>query len=128
MSLNLIYHFQSSQNQNEHFMPPNYRVIYFFSENGMLDRAFLQEMSKSVPDADHMNLSFSNLEDLKVFALRVCLDLAKKEVRLISAQDYNIGIDGATDQKSYKNIFDKYGELAINTSFKKKGLLSKLFS
>ncbi|MGE3610525.1 MAG: hypothetical protein AB7I27_13125 [Bacteriovoracaceae bacterium] len=129
MGLNLIYHFQSSQNQDEDFKPARYRVIYFFSEQGFLEKEFMREMSKSVPEADHEQITFLNLDDLKAFALRVCQEMDLSEIRLISVQDYNIGLDGAKDLKSFQSIFDNYGELVVNEAApRKKGLLGKLFS
>jgi hypothetical protein len=128
MSLNLIYHFQVSQHQDIEFRPASYGVVYFFSEEGFVDPELLREMSKTVPDADHVRLTFLNLDELKSFALRVCQELSHREVRLLSVQDYNIGLDGARDLQSFQMIFQKYGELLINESVKKKGLLSKIFS
>lgn len=129
MALNLIYHFQTSQNQDQEFRPASYGVVYFFNKGGFLERDFLQEMSKSVPEADHVDLKFLNLDDLKAFALRVCQELGEKEVRLISVQDYNIGLDGARDKESFKGIFTKYGEVIVNeAAVRKKGLFGKLFS
>lgn len=128
MSLHLIYHFQTSQNQDTEFKPASYGVVYFFSESGFIDRNVLKEMSKTVPEADHERLTFLSLDDLKIFALRVCQEIGEFDVRLISVQDYNIGLDGAKDIKSFKAVFEKYGELVQNDSAKKKGLFSKLFS
>ena len=127
MALNLIYHFQTSQNQDHEFIPASYGVVYFFSNEGFLDKEFLTEISKAIPEANSENLTFLNLDDLKIFSLRVCQELSEKEVRLISVQDYNIGIDGAKDLKSFQEIFDKYGELIVNESAKKKGLMAKFF-
>lgn len=126
--LQLIYHFQASQKQDLEFRPASYGVMYFFSESGFIDKKLLMEMSKTVPDADHDRLTFLSLDDLKIFALRVCEELSHKEVRLISVQDYNIGLDGAKDLQSYKTLFEKYGELVQNDSAKKRGLFSKFFS
>lgn len=128
MSLNLIYHFHTSQNQDGDFRPASYGVVYFFSEQGFLEKDLLKEMSKTVPEADHENLTFLNLDDLKTFALRVCQEASEKEVRLMSVQDYNIGLDGAKDLKSFQTVFSKYGEVVVNESAKKKGLFGKLFS
>lgn len=128
MSLNLIYHFHTSQNQDGDFKPASYGVVYFFSEQGFLEKDLLKEMSKTVPEADHENLTFLNLDDLKTFALRVCQETSEKEVRLMSVQDYNIGLDGAKDLKSFQTVFSKYGEVVVNESAKKKGLFGKLFS
>lgn len=128
MSLNLIYHFKSSQNHNEEFVPASYGVVYFFSDEGFLETNFLQEMSKSVPEANHQSLTFLNLDDLKAFALRVAQELSLKQVRLISVQDYNIGLDGAKSLDSFRSLFDKYGEVVINEQFKKKTFLGKFFN
>lgn len=128
MALNLIYHFQTSQNQDGEFKPASYCVVYFFDEQGFLEKDLLKEMSKTVPEADHNNLTFLNLDDLKTFALRVSQELSEKEVRLISVQDYNIGLDGAKDLASFQSIFTKYGDVVINESARKKGLFGKLFS
>lgn len=128
MTLNLIYHFQTSQNKNEDFRPATYGVVYFFSEEGFLEKPLLREMSKTVPDADHNNLTFLNLDDLKAFALRVCQEQGAREVRLLSVQDYNIGLDGAKDLATFNAIFKKYGESVINETARKKGLFSKFFS
>ena len=128
MSLKLIYHFQTSQNTDGDFKPASYGVVYFFSEQGFLEAEMLKEMSKTVPEADHENLTFLNLDDLKSFALRVCQETSEKEVRLMSVQDYNIGLDGAKDLKSFQTVFSKYGEVVVNESVRKKGLFGKLFS
>ncbi len=129
MALNLIYHFRTSENQDGDFRPASYRVVYFFSEEGFLEKELLQEMAKSVPGSDFHELTFLNLDDLKAFALRVCLEVSMPEVRLLSVQDYNIGLDGAKDLTSFKGIFQKYGEKIINEAAqKKKGLFGKLFS
>jgi|SRR5690606_21327224 len=128
MSLNLIYRFQTSQNQAGDFKPASYGVVCFFSDDGFLDEALLKELSKTVPEADHVHLTFLSLDDLKTFALRVGQEFSVREVRLISVQDYNIGIDGARDLKSFQSIFSKYGDVVINESIsKKKGLFSKIF-
>jgi hypothetical protein len=128
MSLNLVYHYQASQNQDQEFVPSSYGVVYFFGPDGFLDQEFLREMSKSVPSADHTQLTFLNLDELKAFALRVAIEFQVNEVRLISVQDYNIGLDGARDKKTFGELFQKYGEVLVNEASRKKGLLGKFFS
>lgn len=129
MGLSIIYHFQSSQNQDELFIPASYRVIYFFSAEGFLTQSMLQELARSVPEADPKRLTFLSLDELKDFALRVSQELGVREVRLISVLDYNIGLDGAKDQESFKNVFNTFGELLINeTAVKKKNFFGKLFT
>ena len=128
MSPILVYHFQSSQSQDGEFRPASYQMVYFFDEQGFLDENQLQELSKSVPDANHELLNFLSLDDLKIFALRVAIELKVPEVRLISVQDYNIGVDGARDLASFTAIFEKYGEAIVNEeAAKKRSLFGKLF-
>jgi hypothetical protein len=127
--LNLIYHFHSSQNQDEEFRPASYRVVYFFNDQGFVSDSVLLELLKSFPEANSQDMTFLNLDDLKAFALRVAQELQSAQIKLISVQDYNIGIDGAKDLKTFRQLFDKYGEALINeTMVKKKGLLGKIFS
>ena len=129
MSLNLIYHFKPSESLAASFEPASYRVVYFFSDQGFLEQSLLKEMSKTVPDANHELLSFLNLDDLRAVALRVCQEAGSPEVRIISVQDYNIGVDGARDLKGFQGIFGKFGEVVVNEeASKKKGFLGKLFS
>lgn len=127
--LTLIYHFQSSQNQDQEFRPASYRVIYFFNDEGFVEQATLVELLKAFPEAGADGMTFLNLDDLKAFALRVGQELQSPQVKLISVQDYNIGLDGAKDLTSYRELFSKYGEaLMSETVVKKKGLLGKIFS
>jgi hypothetical protein len=128
MHLVLIYSFNSSQNLDGEFRPASYQVVHFFSGQGFLELKLLRELAKSLPEADHHQLKFLNLDDLRAFALRVCQELHSPEVRLISVQDYNIGVDGARDRESYRGIFKNFGEVVINEAAqKKKGLLKKFF-
>lgn len=130
MDLSLVYHFQASQSQDGDFRPASYHVVYFFDDQGFIDLPTLKELSKAVPEANHELLTFLSLDDLKIFALRVCQELRAPQVRLISVQDYNIGIDGAKDKKTFKEIFSKFGEVVENADAprKKGGLFGKLFS
>ena len=127
--LTLIYNFQSSQNQDEEFKPASYKMVYFFSDEGFVDPQIILELLKAFPDSNYQDKTFLNLEDLKAFALRVAEEMGFAQVRLLSVQDYNIGIDGAKDLKSFKDLFNKYGEALINEqAVKKKGLFGKFFS
>ena len=127
-ALNLIYHFQASQNQNEEFRGASYKIIYTFSEAGMLDPAQMREIFKLFPNVNIQEKTFLSLDELKAFAARLGEELRAQEVRLISVQDYNIGVDGAKDLKSFRDIFSKYGELVVIQSQSKKNFFGKLFS
>lgn len=127
--LTLIYHFQTSQLQTEEFRPASYRIVYFFNDEGFVDPKLILEVLKAFPDSDFQDRTFLNLDDLKAFALRVAEEMQVSQVRLISVQDYNIGVDGAKDLKTYREFFGKYGEALMNQqSVKKKGLFGKFFT
>jgi len=127
--LTLIYHFQASQNQNEEFKPARYKMVYFFGEEGMVPTSVILEILKAFPDCNFQDQTFLNLDDLKAFVLRVGQELDAGQIRLLSVQDYNIGVDGAKDIKSFRELFTKYGELIMNESMsKKKSFFGKLFS
>lgn len=129
IGLTLIYHFQSSQLQTEEFKPASYKMVYFFNDEGFVDSKIILELLKAFPDSNYQERTFLNLDDLKAFASRVAEELQAPQVRLISVQDYNIGIDGAKDLKSYKEFFGKFGETVVNEqAVKKKGLFGKFFS
>lgn len=127
--LTLIYNFQSSQNHDDEFRPASYKMAYFFNDEGFLDPKILLELLKAFPDSNFQDKTFLNLDDLKAFALRVAEELVEPDVRVISVQDYNIGIDGARDLKTFKELFSKYGEGIVNEqAVKKKTLFGKIFS
>lgn len=129
MGLHLIYFFQSSQNQNESWTPARYKVVHFFGDEGFVPEEKLRELAKLDPNADFTDLTFLSLDDLKSFAEKVSADLKGESVRLLSVQDYNIGLDGARDLKELKEIFVKFGETVEgNSPVKKKGLFGKFFS
>lgn len=129
MGLHLIYFFQSSQNQNESWTPARYKVVHFFGGEGFVPDEKLRELAKADPNADFSDLTFLSLDDLKTFASRVSDETGGGNVRLLSVQDYNIGLDGARDLKELREIFVKFGESVAGTApVKKKGLFGKLFS
>jgi hypothetical protein len=127
--LTIIYHFHSTSHQDEEFKAASYQMVYVFNEEGMVEPSVLLELLKPYPDSNFQDKTFPNLDDLKAFSRRLAEELDAPQVRIISVQDYNIGIDGAKDLKSLKDIFAKYGELLMNESrMKKKNFFGKLFS
>jgi hypothetical protein len=110
--LNIIYYFESSQNQNDEFRPAKYKILYAFDTNGMLE----------------IRDTFNSLDDLKSFALELVQSKDGGEVRLISVQDYNVGVEGAKDRNSFRQIFSSFGEVVLDpTKSKKKGIFGNLF-
>ncbi len=129
MGLHLIYFFQSSQNQNESWTPARYKVVHFFGDEGFVADKTLRDLAQADPNADFTDLTFLSLDDLKSFAVRVSEETGGESVKLLSVQDYNIGLDGARDLKELREIFVKFGESVEGTApVKKKGLFGKLFS
>lgn len=128
MKLYLIYHFQSSHNEENEFRPAKYRVLYFFNDDEFLSGAGLRERYKDFHPDGGDDLSFHSLDLLKDFASSFASEYEAEEVRLISAQDYNVGQDSVKDRKGLQQVFAKYGEAVTNPSFKKKGgIFGKLF-
>lgn len=128
MNLILIYHFQSFQNEEGEFSPARYKVIYCFAGTGFLDIQTLKKLALEIPEADATDLTFLSLDDLKNFSLLVAEEFEEDEVRLVSVQDFNIGIDGAKDISSFRQIFMGFGEVIRGEGpRKKKGLLSRFF-
>lgn len=127
MSPVVVYHFQSSQDEMGEFSPAQYQVVYCFSGMGFVPGNMLKEALVSMPEASG-DLTFQSLDDLKAFSLRLAEILDEDEVRLISVQDFNIGIDGARDLPSFRQIFLGFGEsLRREGTSRKKNFLSRFF-
>lgn len=128
MKLYLIYHFQSSHNDAEEFRPAKYRVLYFFNDEEFLSGASLRERYRDFQPDGGDDLSFQSLDLLKDFAASFASEFEAEEVRLISAQDYNVGQDSVRDRKGLFAALGKYGEAVADVGHKKKGgLFGKLF-
>lgn len=128
MKLYLIYHFQSSHNEASEFKPAKYRVLYFFNDDEFLSEASLLTRYKDYAAEGGEGLSFQSLDTMKEFAMSFASEFEAEEVRLISAQDYNVGQDSVRDRKGLQQVFGKYGEAVVNPEIKKKGgIFRKLF-
>jgi hypothetical protein len=127
MTLTVIYHFLHSQNMTGDFTPGLYSVRHCFGDQGYLSLSLLQELAKIIPNADFLHLEFSTLDDLKTFILRVGEAIEASKIRMISVEDFNIGLDGAKDLVSFQNIFLQYGEELLSEKGHKKGLWNKIF-
>lgn len=128
MKLYLIYHFQSSHNAENEFRPAKYRVLYFFSDDEFVEESKLISRFKDFSPESGEDLSFQSLDLLKDFALSFASEYEAEEVRLISAQDYNVGQDSVKDRNGLQQVFGKYGEAVVNPEMKRKGgIFGKLF-
>jgi hypothetical protein len=54
-------------------------------------------------------LLFYSLDDLKVFITHVAQLLKSPEAFLLSAQDWNVGIESTPDFAAYQELFRRYG-------------------
>lgn len=128
MNLAVIYHFQSSQDEMGEFSPAQYQVVYSFSGVGFVPGNVLKEALQSIPENTSTDLTFQTLDELKSFSLKLAEILDEDEVRLISVQDLNVGIDGARDLSGFRQIFMGFGEsLKREGVSRKKNFLSRFF-
>jgi hypothetical protein len=129
LHLNLVYNFIEKK-QADGQVISCYKIMHFFSEIGPVSETTLKELFKPYAD-DIINeaLAFKNLDQLGEFALAVCVELSAPEIFVLSAQDYNIGLDSSNDVRSFREIFRRYGTCLENpqSGQKRKNIFSKLF-
>lgn len=126
LSLNLIYRYENIETDNG--VNSVYRIIYFFSEAGFIDN----EVIKSVYETLNLPFSevlFENLDQLGEFALKVCVELQSPEVFVLSAQDYNTGMDSVRDIRSFREVFRRFGNCLTNPEqpFEKQSIFGSIF-
>ena len=103
-----------------------YRVLNFFSEIGNVSETTVGEIYGHFDNCGPDDwICFEDLDDLGKFALNVCIELNSPEVFIISAADYNLGLETCSDVRSYKEVFRRYGTSIPNPEIqnKKKNLL-----
>lgn len=128
LALNLIYRYESNEDKGN--LNSVYRVVYFFSEAGMIARENLDRIFEEVTDnATFGSYIFSNLDKLGEFALKVCIDQQSPEVFVLSVQDYNTGMESVRDLRGFREVFRRFGNCLNNpdTSFEKTGIFFNLF-
>jgi predicted amidohydrolase len=127
LNLNLLYNFVSTNGGESQSY---YKVLYFFSEAGYLAERTLGNIYDRYPQVGPADwICFDNLDDLGRFALDVCQEVAAPEVFILSAQDYNIGVDTCPDVRTFREMFRRYGTCIDNPEkSKKKNVFGKLFN
>lgn len=128
LALNLIYRYESIEENGA--LDSIYRVVYFFSEAGMIARENLDRIYEDVVGKPTFgSYIFSNLDKLGEFALKVCIDQQSPEVFVLSVQDYNTGMESVRDLRSFREVFRRFGNCLNNpdTSFEKSGIFSNIF-
>jgi hypothetical protein len=129
LPLNLIYHYENVQAGD--VVNGVYKIIYFFSDAGHIDRNSLQALYKEVSGgSSSIDLSFANLDILGEFAIKACSDLKAPEVFVLSVQDYNTGMESVRDLRNFRELFRRFGNCLSTPGnpYDKQGKFSSLFS
>lgn len=129
LHLNLLYNFVESKDANGNTVS-YYKVLYLFSDIGPVAENTLKSIYNHFEHRDYFDgFSFNSLDDLGSFAVEVCKDLSAPEIFILSAQDYNIGLDSCNDVRSFREVFRRYGTVIENPegSRRPKNIFGKLF-
>lgn len=131
LHLNVLYRFvdeRDSSGSNVSY----YKIVQFFSEVGVVTESTLSTVYDNYrpPGYTQKECLFSSLDQLGLFAIDICKEVASPEVFLLSVQDYNIGLDSCNDVRSFKEIFRRYGTSIENPDggHRKKNIFGKLFN
>lgn len=128
LHLNLLYNFVELPFGAE--VKSHYKIVHFFSEVGPVSKKTMDDIyNRHTQNFDEMNYYFNSLDELGDFAIKVCVELSAPEIFILSAQDYNIGLDSCNDVRSFREIFRRYGTCITNpeSGSKKKNLFNKFF-
>ncbi len=130
LAINLIYHFGHDADSEFPELSGRYRILYFFTESGpvppeLQESVALKLFNRSVG----FPATFSSLDDLKEFAMGVCIALKSPEVFVLSVQDYNVGVEAARDVRAFRELFRRYGLNLSNPDIISRGpgLFGKFF-
>lgn len=129
LHLNLLYNFVERKDANGNAVS-FYKILHLFSDIGPVADNTLRTIYHNFETRDYFEgLSFNNLDDLGAFAIEVCKDLSAPEIFILSAQDYNIGLDSSSDVRSFREIFRRYGTAIENpeSGQKKRNIFGKIF-
>lgn len=127
-SLNLLYNFlPTSQNGN---IQSCYKILKLFSDSGEIPSNIIESVYQNYPSFGPGDwVCFENLDELGRFSLELCQKMECPEVLILSAQDYNLGVENCSDLRSFRDIFRRYGTSVENPDkIRKKNVFSKLFN
>lgn len=103
-----------------------YQVIFFFDYNGEIDFTEFKKADISIGQ-NYENPVFKTKEDLTDFADKFINANSYQSLYLLSANDYNIGIESCHDLHAFREIFKRYGHAIENKSQNSKSIFGKLF-
>lgn len=130
LHLNLLYNFIEKKNSEGNTVS-FYKILHLYSDVGPVSQTTLKQIFIKFPQEDYFDgLGFKTLDELGGFAVEVCKDLSAPEIFILSAQDYNIGLDSCSDIRSFKELFRRYGTSIENpdSTHRSKNIFDKFFN
>lgn len=130
LHLNLLYNFIEKKDSYENTVS-FYKVLNLFSEVGPVAQNTLDQVFQNFPQENYFEgMCFKTLDELGSFAVEICTDLSAPEIFILSAQDYNIGLDSCNDVRCFREVFRRYGTCVENpeSSSRKKNIFDKFFN
>lgn len=115
----LLYRFEQNDIQSACYKP-----ITYFTKDGPISKGDYQ-----FSDYDLEELAFLTKEELVEFTKIVLEQLGKREAYILSANDFNIGLESVHNKEEFSSIFQSYGTQVIsnNKLESSKGLFGRFF-
>lgn len=117
----LVYNFTAEHGGEESF----YKILTFYDSHGIIsEHDFSNNLlgGKSIPE-----ITFSTKEDLAKFCEEFLNSHKYDGLYLISASDFNIGMESGHNLETFLEIFPKYGAFVESRSSGTSSFLSKIF-
>lgn len=122
----LLFNFSQEPGEDSDQPQGTYKVIYFFDQNGEVNYADFHKLSSSLnKDFDH--LTFQTKEQLTEFSTQFIEANNYESISLLSANDFNIGIESCHDLSVFREIFKRYGFNIENKQDSSKSFFGKIF-
>ncbi|MFT6631333.1 MAG: hypothetical protein ACJAS4_001282 [Bacteriovoracaceae bacterium] len=103
-----------------------YQIIFFFDYNGEIDFKEFKAENSSFGQG-HEGAIFGTKEELTEFAQDFVVSNSYKSLYLLSANDFNIGIESCHDLQAFREIFKRYGHQIENKSETTRSLFGRIF-
>lgn len=103
-----------------------YQTIFFFDYNGEVDFKEFQGANSSFGE-DYEGPIFGTKEELTEFAQDFVESNSYRSLYLLSANDFNIGIESCHDLQAFREIFKRYGHQIENKSDTPRSLFGRIF-
>ena len=124
--LYLLYKFSAGQKQEFGQLDATYKIVYLFNHNGPLETSELSKVRRE-DRGEGERLEFHSKEHLMTFSQSVMEQNNYSAVNLLTATDYNIGIESCHDLESLRDIFNKYGTNIENSRPSGGSILGRFF-